>query len=1044
MKLNYRLGLDLGTNSIGWCMYRLDDTGEPTAVHRMGVRIFADGRDPKTLASLAAERRLARQMRRRRDRMLKRKHRFLEGLTRFGLFPTEEKDRKALQLLDPFVLRRRALDEAITPFELGRCLFHLGRKRGFRSSRKDNKSSDAAKETGKINTAIARLRQELAAVGARTVGEYLAGLHDTRRPVKARRRPDGEYVLYLQRDMIADEFDQIWASQARFHGNVLSEEARAYLRDTLLFQRKLREVQPGRCQFERSEFREPLASPLQQRFRILQELNNLRLVDARETRALTLAERNLCAEALSTATKREVTFAALRKLIGAARGSCFNLETDAKRNGLKRDVVLAQIVPIVGSRWAELSPDQQRSLALTIEGEDSAEALTQTLQAPPWGFEKATAEQLSGVSLPDGYGSLSRKALERILPELEREVVTYDVAVQRAGYGSHSQADGGPRLQRLPYYGEVLTGYTSPTPTSKVPAERDFGRIANPTVHIGLNQLRLVFNEIVRRFGPPQEVIVELARSFGLSGQRRRELISEQKERQDINVALDEELARLGQRTNHENRLRLRLFNEMKKKDPMGICCVYSGEPISPTKLFSAEVEIDHILPFSRSLHDGIGNKILCKRRANRDKLNRTPFDAFGHSPPGYDWDAITKRAERLLDGRQVRLFQESALDDFLGDRDFLDRQLTDTQYLSRVAREYLTVACPANKVWVSTGRLTGLVRAKLGMNSLLSVDARKNRDDHRHHALDAAVIGICSRSLIKRVADAAALAERDGENRAVARLDPPWPTFRDDVAAHLARIVVSHRPDRGAEGRLHNDTNYGMRELPDKPNKPPLVVHRVPIDSIKNDVVRGQGSADIVDEHLRARLEAAIDGKTSPADTKAALAQLSAATGIRRVRVSERLAVIPIPHRKTGTPYRWVKGDGNYCYDIVHGKNGKWTGDIVQRFHAHARSFRDRDHKDGQFVMRIMGGDMVAIEESGVRRVMLVVKLSSGKISLADHQEANVDARNRSKDDDFEYLTVAPSTLQQLRGRLVGVDLLGYVNDPGFHDDRSDRRDRQ
>ena len=93
---------------------------------------------------------------------------------------------------------------------------------------------------------------------------------------------------------------------------------------------------------------------------------------------------------------------------------------------------------------------------------------------------------------------------------------------------------------------------------------------------------------------------------------------------------------------------------------------------------------------------------------------------------------------------------------------------------------------------------------------------------------------------------------------------------------------------------------------------------------------------------------------------------------------------------------------------------------------------------------MRLMGGDLVAIEKSGVRQVMVVTKISSGKISLADHKEANVDARDRSKDDEFQYLTVAPSTLQQLRGRIVGVDALGYVNDPGFQDDRSDRGDRQ
>jgi CRISPR-associated endonuclease Csn1 len=101
--------------------------------------------------------------------------------------------------------------------------------------------------------------------------------------------------------------------------------------------------------------------------------------------------------------------------------------------------------------------------------------------------------------------------------------------------------------------------------------------------------------------------------------------------------------------------------------------------------LFSDEVEIDHVLPFSKSLHDGTGNKVLCTRQANRDKGDRTPFEAFGHSPGIYNWDEIMERAARLP-GRKPRLFQPNALESFLDGRDFLDRQLIDTGYLARAA----------------------------------------------------------------------------------------------------------------------------------------------------------------------------------------------------------------------------------------------------------------------------------------------------------------------------------------------------------------------
>lgn len=173
-KLKYRLGLDLGANSLGWCIYRLDDEDEPIGLHRLGSRIFSDGRDPKSLASLAADRRLARQARRRRDRVLKRRHRLIKGLIQFGLMPADATARKELQAVDPYVLRARGLDAPLSPHELGRAIYHLARKRGFKSSRKDRGNSEAEKETGKVKSAIAALKDRIAEAGCRTVGEYLA------------------------------------------------------------------------------------------------------------------------------------------------------------------------------------------------------------------------------------------------------------------------------------------------------------------------------------------------------------------------------------------------------------------------------------------------------------------------------------------------------------------------------------------------------------------------------------------------------------------------------------------------------------------------------------------------------------------------------------------------------------------------------------------------------------------------------------------------------------------------------------------------------
>lgn len=1062
-KLKYRLGLDLGANSLGWCVYALDDDDEPVRIARMGVRIFSDGRDPKGLASLAAARRQARQARRRRDRMLKRRGRIMQALIEAGLMPAEEAERKKLQQIDPYALRARGLHGPLAAHEFGRALFHLCRKRGFKSSRKERgesgKEKEQEKETGKVKSAIAALKARIESAGCRTVGEYLAGEHQQRRPVRGRQRADGQYVLYLQRAMIEAEFDALWDAQQAHHPEVLTPALRDRLKDILLFQRRLRPVMPGRCLFEENDYRLPLCAPLQQRFRMLQELNHLRVKEGVGYRALTLDERNAMLGLLSSEAGT-VTFSRLARIAGLGKAAAFNLESD-KRKGLKGDVVGSQFraAEALGGTWDDLPPSTREALASLVERAEEDAALIAALRALPGDtgpakeilrpapFElhwldvlsrlppltDAQARAISNIRLPEDFGSLGRKALERIVPELERDVVTYDVAVQRAGYGSHSQLHTGEIHHRLPYYGEVLRGYTSPMGSAKVEDERRFGRIPNPTVHIGLNQLRQLVNALIRRYGAPHQIVIELAREFGLSGERRREMEKEQAENQKRNEALDAEILALGYAPNGENRLRMRLWYELGEDDALDRVCVYSGRRFSRAMLFGDDVEVDHILPFSRSLHDGIGNKVLCLRQANRDKRDRTPWEAFGHSPPGYDWAAIQERVERHFAGsrhpgarRKAEHFREDAMERFLDGRDFLARHLVDTAYLSRAARQYLSYVCPPDNVWVGNGKLTGLLRGRWGLSRMLSADGTKNRNDHRHHALDAAVVGMCSRSLIQRLSDAAQRAEAHGEQRLLESLALPWPRFRDELRDTLAKIVVSHKPDRGPEGALHNDTNYGLRGEPDRKGVP-LVGRYVPIESLK-------GIADldaVADVRLRERLRERLAPLSAAKDIRAALLAFSIETGVRRIFRKERLSVIPIADRRTGEPYRYVKGDSNYCYDIYRGDDGRWGGDVVSTFDANREStgHRPTHARNGRpLVMRICKEDLLALEIEGCTRLMRVVKLTEGKITLLDHHEANVDDRARKN-----ALNKAPSTLRDCKARLVGVDILGYVNDPGF-----------
>jgi CRISPR-associated endonuclease Csn1 len=1053
--MRYRLGLDLGTTSIGWAMLRLNERDEPCAVIKMGARIFSDGRDPKDGSSLAVTRRLARQMRRRRDRLLKRKARLQAALVRLGFWPAGTAERKALEGLDPYVLRSQGLDRALTPAEFGRALFHLNQRRGFQSNRKTDRKDS---ESGLLKTAIRKLRETLVAEGARTVGEWLARRHAARQSVRARLRgktvKDKAYDLYIDRAMVAEEFDRLWAAQARFNPAQFIDAPRQELRDILLHQRNLRPVRPGRCTLLPGEERAPLALPSVQRFRIHQELNHLRLVgpDLSES-SLTLPERDQLAGLLEHG---DLTFTKMRRALGLPGTSRFNLE-DAKRDRLKGNLAskILGAADALGDRWHALTPQDQDDVVTRMLEEASASRLVEWLLSH-LDIDEARAERLADMALPEGYGSLSRAALGRVLPELQRDVVTYAEAVQRAGFDSHSalshSEQTGEVMDALPYYGQALqrhVGFADPRARDDDPPEKRFGRIANPTVHIGLNELRKVVNGLIARYGHPSEVIVEVARELKQSQARRKEENERQAERQKENERFADDIRGLaglgGREPTRDDLQRMRLWVELNPQDAANRRCPYTGEAISMAMLFSADVEVDHILPFSMTLDDSLNNKVVALRRANRDKGNRPPAEAFGHSPAGYDYDAILQRAA-LMPRDKGRRFAPDGYQRWLReDKDFLARALTDTAYLSRIAREYLSLVCPANRVRVIPGRLTAMLRGKFGLNTVLSTNGVKNRDDHRHHAVDAAVVGVTDQGLLQRFARASAAAHERHLQRLVEEMPLPWPTYREHVARAAAAVVVSHKPDHGHEGALHNDTAYGLR-----PNGE--VVHRVMLDNFKSgeDIARRTWA----DPHTAQSLERQTSGLSGKAFLEK-LEQATASTGMRRLRVVEKLSVIRMTsasaadrHGVDGEgkplPYKGYKGDSNHCIEIWRNDKGRWESTVISTFDAHgiarAHGVQRLRHpglaQNGRpLVMRLVNGDTIRAEFRGQRRVLVVNKIkSAGTLFVSEHHEANTRSREDAKDPTLIYGSFSALSLHKAQGRRVGVSPIGELRDPGFN----------
>lgn len=1088
----YRLGLDLGANSIGWCALRLDASQRPLSVLDAGVRILTPneeaGRDPQSKASLAGNRRAARAMRRRRDRFVSRRERVMKLLVDAGLMPTDRAERKALEKLDPYWLRAAALDQRLDPYELGRALFHLNQRRGFKS----NRIADADDKEKSATKAGMRALEAAVEGEARTLGEYLAHRHRRDKygarledgdghgaPESVRFRPRHEgavihYDRYPTRKLLEDELDAIWSAQQRHHAP-LTPELLAKLKRCLIEQRPLKKPIVGRCTLlpENGEVerlgltidlgeRAPKAHPLFQRFRILQDASQLRVTrPGHGERPLTMVEFRAAVAKLASSGGTSVDFAKLRAALKLPDDARFNYEL-AGRKGFAPDqtAVTLSHKNAFGKAWRSLPRERQIEVVERLLAIEDPEALTSWLR-DSCGLDDDAAEFVSNVRLPQGHGQFGRAALEGLVAVMEEQShvdsetgevkdqpMTYDEAVRALGDGLHHSDKRPDQRARLPYYGDVMARHVIAKPDAPKDSQEARGRVPNPTVHIGLNQLRKVVNTLIDTYGPPTEIVIELARELKLNKKRKDEIQRENRENEKRNDARRAELEALGYADTYTNRLMLRLYDELPADERV---CVYSGENIgSRADLLSGGIEIDHILPHSKTLDDSFMNKVLCARVANREKGNRAPGEAWS----GERLQEIVERAERLFPKKAWR-FQPDAMTRFGDEGGFLARQLTDTQHMARMARAYLEHVC--GQVWAPPGRLTAMLRAKWGLNGLLpdhnyaDTNQPKNRKDHRHHAIDAFVVACTDRGLINRIArESGRAAELDLD-----RLFPkdgfpePYSGFRDDLKRRLDAIIVSHKPDHGlapgraggghaTSGKLHEETAYGLvdEEIDGKRYN---LVTRKPVEGLtEGEIGRvrddGKDTGRIRDRDLRAALQQiAIEAKRDGRNLAEALAAFGKDRGIRRVRVLKTEKSVRVVAHGDGFTKAYSPGD-NHCVEIFALPDGNWGGEGVTVFDANQSDFAPKwraEHSEARLVMRLHNGDLVEADFGDGPSIYRVYRLepSAKRVRLAPHAAAgSINDRHNDPNDPLRWTFGSYTRLKEAGARRVRVDPIGRI----------------
>lgn len=864
-------GFDLGVTSVGFAVIRWDGwntTDGSGEILRLGVRVFPETREIDAQgpgAPLNAGRRQKRLMRRQVRRRRWRRVHLRALLAEAGLLPDQRAQPPKGQ--DPYALRARGLDGPLSVEEAGWAIFHLLKRRGFQGSRKVGPAEPAgaaAEEEGEEAPRGRRQRRKAEASPPEPTDERAReeAEEQARGEALAARMGGRKLAAYLQSDehlrpggttptlwetprrravgqtrpMVREEFEALWAEQARHHPGVLTPELKARIETIALAQRPtfFRARTVGADDLEPGESRALKAEWLTQRFEMLGLVNALRLERGNQ-RELDQAERAKAIAYLET--ERRPTWAGLRAAIGIGRSDRFTHERGEKST-VRGNATEAALRAALGATWdalpeatratirAEIGPAWHRIEYRPVRGGGILEirdhagiaaeraALAERARTE-WGLPAEAAEALSRIDLPDGAARHSMTAMRKLLPLLEAGV-PYMTAVERE-YGARRLSDA--PLDRLPGPNpSELRGIKDPWVRERMAAL--LAGIRNPTVLRTLGELRKVVNTLLRAHGRPDVIRLEFARDLKQSAEERRTTDKRQRERERARDEARREVAKLGKPAEgpegEENVLRWLLCKEQ------GGRCPYSGETIGCADALDASAtQIDHIFPVSRSFDDSQANKVLCLARENAAKGRKTPFEWL--SGDADRWAHLTTIVWEQMKNAgwpqaKLRRCLKVALEDPEADEaGFTKRQLVDTAFIARAARPYLGLLFGGGQKGVDAvqpvpGRATALLRRAwgMGLGRLLAGagdDGPKVRDDLRHHAVDALAVALTTQ---RTVAELSSWWQQRETGLRPPGFRLPWPGFRDQAKAAVEAILVSHRVQAKLSGPLHEETRLG------------------------------------------------------------------------------------------------------------------------------------------------------------------------------------------------------------------------------------------
>lgn len=819
------LWLDVWTSSIWWAL--IGDFENKKKLIDGGVRIFHEPRDSKTKETLNTVRREKRWQRRVIRRRNERIEMLKKHLVEYWLFPKETKEQQKYYSENPYELRAKWVSERLDLYDLWRSLLHIWQRRGFQSNRKvwntEEKSSKFKTELSELSKVIGD-KDFWNWEKCKTLWQYFYVLIGEWKDVRWK---------HTRRDMYEHEFNLIMQKQKTYHTSLTDEVINQLKRD-IFFQNPLKSQKEliWECLYFAHRQRAHSLSLWSQEFRIWQDINNLKYKDTNlQYINLDYSQRMVLFQQMNTLPfnkdkrKENISFETVRKLLNLPKFTQFNLERSYK-DWLTWNYTFSKLYEKLWEHWITLDRGIQDEIVRYLIDIQSSTKLRKVLEKK---FKNILDNNHISLLLEldfseSRYTAISEKAIKLIiplmhwdinkvyriksLPETRRESIRTILSTRCDKDWviidtpiTQSEAIKLLWLNPRNFYKENKDNWK----------EKDFiPDLRNPSVNKSLFEARKIAKAIKNTYWIPSEIKIEVGTSLQMwkdKLEKYNKKISENKKQNDL---IKKELVELWVVDSRENIIKLKLWKECFEK--WQSCCPYTWKPISKNQVFWSEIDIEHIIPYSRSLDDSFTNKTLCYSDFNRTvKKEFTPYEIFSGDKEKFD--DFKKRIAKYSDTKRNNFLRENIVLE-----DFIKRQLIDTQYVSKELGKFLNSYFWENVQFsITKWQLTATLRYSWAWNRFLwdawfseEVKATKNRWDHRHHFIDAIVIALTNQGMLQKASELSRDNKLSDKEKIFGKLKPSE-EFEKQLQEKLEKIIISFAPKHKVNWALHNETGYWL-----------------------------------------------------------------------------------------------------------------------------------------------------------------------------------------------------------------------------------------